>query len=120
MRYLTLSLIIMFSLILLACGGTATTPPAPPAPPAPVTPPAPPAVDAKQIYAAKCAACHGPTRQGVTGLAPALTAQSLAEDSDADIKAIISNGKTGTAMVAFKDVLKADEIDAIVKFLKSP
>ncbi|MBI2830519.1 MAG: c-type cytochrome [Chloroflexi bacterium] len=90
-----------------------TTPSLPPTP-------ATPAINASTLFASKCAACHGANRQGTPGLAPALNAQSLAGKSDTLLSDTINNGKTGTAMPAFKGQLTSAEIDALIKFIKSP
>lgn len=77
-------------------------------------------VSAKDLFSTKCAACHGANRQGIPGFAPALTPQSLAARDDTEITDMISNGRTGTAMPAFKATLSAEQIDALVQFVKSP
>ena len=93
-----------------------------PAPPSggatPTSPPAAPS--GKDLFAAKCAACHGVNRQGTPGFAPALTQDNISKLSDTEITATISDGRAGTAMPAFKGSLSTDQIDALVKFLKSP
>jgi mono/diheme cytochrome c family protein len=80
----------------------------------------PAAIDAAALYAAKCAACHGANRQGTAGVAPAINKSTIGDDSDAEVAALISNGKTGTAMPAFKGQLTADQINALVTFIKAP
>jgi len=91
-----------------------------PVPPVTTTPPVTEttAIDAGKIYSTKCAACHGANRQGTTGLAPPLTAASLAAKSDTEMKGVIADGKTGTAMPAFKGAISPEEIGALLKFLK--
>lgn len=95
-----------------------TTPSASETTPSGGTTPAP--VSAKDLYGAKCAACHGVNRQGTPGFAPALTPDSLAKLNDADILNAIMDGRTGTAMPPFKASLSAEQIDALVQFVKSP
>jgi mono/diheme cytochrome c family protein len=94
-----------------------TTPTSGTTPPA-ITTPVP--VSGKDLFAAKCAACHGVNRQGTPGFAPALTPDNLAKLNDADITDTISNGRTGTAMPPFKGSLTTDQIAALVQFVKSP
>ena len=77
-------------------------------------------VSGKDLFSAKCAACHGANRQGTPGLAPALTPESLAALSDSKITDTILNGRPGTAMQAFKGTLSPEEVDALLKFIKSP
>ena len=62
--------------------------------------------------------CHGPNQQGVSGLGPALTLESLAELSDTEIRDTILNGRSGTAMVAFKGSLSPEEIDVLLQLIK--
>src|SRR3989304_6206559 len=92
-----------------------------PIPPPPVettptvpTPTAPTEVSAGELYGARCAACHGANRQGVPGLAPALTPESMAVLSDIEIKEEKSDGGSGASMPAFKAILSPQEIDALV------
>jgi|GEM_PF-2506906 len=82
------------------------------------TTPAP--TSANDLFASKCAACHGVNRQGIPGFAPALTPDSLAKLSDAELKKVISDGRAGTAMPAFKESLSTEQIDTTVKFIKAP
>ncbi|MBI2849845.1 MAG: c-type cytochrome [Chloroflexi bacterium] len=90
----------------------------PPAPTPPVSPAKPAEVSAKDLYGGKCAACHGANRQGVPGFAPALTPESLAALSDDQTRFTISDGRAGTGMPPFKTSLSADEINALVEFIK--
>lgn len=99
-----------------------TTPPATPmaVPPTP-TQAAAPAVslqEAGKLFAANCAMCHGDSRQGTVG--PPLTPQSLAAKTDEQLGQAISEGKTGTAMSAWKAKLSADQISGLIQFLRSP
>lgn len=79
---------------------------------------APSGIVAEELYGASCEACHGAVRQGVSGLAPALTPDSLAASSDADIRDAIADGVPGTAMPPFKGRLTSDEIDALLQLIK--
>ena len=77
-----------------------------------------PAIDASALYEANCVSCHGANRQGVSGLGPTLTPQSLAELSDTEIGDTILNGRLGTAMTGFKGRLNQEEIDALIQLSK--
>lgn len=77
------------------------------------------APDAAELYRANCAACHGPARQGIPQFAPALTPESLASLTDAEIRKAIAEGVADTAMLGFGDRLGGEEIDALVQFLKN-
>lgn len=90
-----------------------------PAPtPSPTPPPAVTAVAAGELYTGKCAVCHGDKRQGVSGLAPELTPDSLERLNPAEIQDILLNGRPGTAMPPFKTTLSQEEIEALVRLIK--
>ncbi len=97
-------------------------PPAPVPLPAPAPGPAPPpgvaTVAADELYTEKCAVCHGDKRQGVSGLAPELSPDSLERLDHAEIRDILLNGRPGTAMPPFKAALSQEEIDALVRLIK--
>ena len=99
-------------------GGSAQPPI--PAHPVETTPPVveTTAIDVGKIFSTKCAACHGANRQGIPGLAPPLTPESLTASSDTEIKGMILDGRSGTAMPAFKGTLSLEQIDALLRFIK--
>jgi cytochrome c oxidase cbb3-type subunit 3 len=80
-----------------------------------------------ELFAANCAFCHG---HGATGqnwigsfiephprdLSDRAWQQSV---SDAQLFDMIANGKTGTAMPAWKRVLTPADIDAVVRYLRA-
>ena len=71
-----------------------------------------------RIYGEKCAACHGSNGEGIS--APALgNPMLLATATDHFLRYAIAEGRDGTPMVAFKDSLSGDEIDAVTAFLRS-
>lgn len=78
----------------------------------------PAAVSAKELFGTRCAACHGANRQGIPGLAPALTPESLAALSDTEIRDVILNGRPGTTMPPFKATFSPEEIDALLQLIK--
>lgn len=70
------------------------------------------------IYEHKCASCHGDKGEGVT--APALgNPMLLATATDHFLRYAIAEGRDGTPMIAFKDSLSDDELDAVTAFLRS-
>lgn len=70
------------------------------------------------IYVQDCASCHGAKGEGIT--APALgNPMLLATATDHFLRYAIAEGRDGTPMVAFKDSLSDDELDAITAFLRS-
>ena len=81
------------------------------------TEPAPSSSAAAESYSSSCAACHGANREGVDGLAPALTPDSLAGDDRERITEAISDGISGSSMPSFAASLSAAEIETLVTFL---
>lgn len=75
---------------------------------------------AEEVYTQKCAVCHGADRQGVSGLAPPLTPESLAHLADPEMRDVVSDGTAGTMMPGFKDDTSLEEISALIEFIKSP
>ncbi len=102
--------VVIAGLLLSSCGGTES---------APTSTPTTPTIDAGAIYKTRCVACHGANRQGMPTLGPALTPESLAELSDAEVKDTISNGRVDTIMPPWKNILNSEEIDALVQFVKN-
>ncbi len=78
------------------------------------------AVLATELYGKMCAACHGGNREGVPNLGPPLTPERLERLSDNEIKYTISDGRTGTTMPPFKEVLSPEEIEMLLQLAKSP
>lgn len=71
-----------------------------------------------QVYAQNCTSCHGPNGEGIS--APALgNPMLLATATDEFLKYAITEGRDGTPMVAFKDILNEDEINGVTAFLRS-
>ncbi len=82
-----------------------------------------PAVDAAAIYSAKCAKCHGSDGSGVEkykkkGQKAFTDATWQKSRSDAQLTTSITNGK-GEAMAAWKGKLTAEEIKALVAYVRS-
>lgn len=72
----------------------------------------------EKIYSNKCATCHGAKGEGIS--APALgNPMLLATATDDFLRYAIAEGRDGTPMVAFKDSLSGDEINAVTAFLRS-
>jgi glucose/arabinose dehydrogenase len=69
------------------------------------------------VYAQFCASCHGPTLQGGA-------AGSLVDDDwkfggdDASITASIRDGRPGTAMVSFKDLVTEEQIRQLLFYIR--
>ena len=101
--------VVIVGLLLSSCGGPEA---------APTPAPTPPAINANELYATNCAACHGVKREGVTGLGLVLTPESLAALSDAEVRNTILNGRIGTAMPPHKGTLSAEQIDTLLQLIK--
>jgi cytochrome c6 len=80
------------------------------------------AQDGATTYKGKCAACHGPDGKGQTSTGKAMNAGDFASPdvqkmSDADLSAIITNGKD--KMPSYGKSLKADQIQSLVAFIRT-
>jgi cbb3-type cytochrome c oxidase subunit III len=77
--------------------------------------------DGAAVYKQKCQMCHGADGKGYPAIkTPDLTDPKWqASVSDKQMTEVIKNGKKGTPMPAFADKLKEDEIQAVVKFVRS-
>jgi len=70
------------------------------------------------LYAENCAVCHGEDGEGVS--APALgNPMTLATATDHFLRYAIAEGRDGTPMVAYKEILDDEQIDGLVAFLRS-
>ena len=81
------------------------------------------APDAAAIYSAKCAKCHGSDGTGVEkykkkGVKDFTDAKWQKSRSDAQFTASVNNGK-GEVMPAWKAKLSAEEIKALVGFVRA-
>ena len=68
-----------------------------------------------KVYAANCVACHQANGKGIPGTFAALDGSKVATGPKADHISIVMNGKTGTAMAAFKH-LSDVQIAAVVTY----
>lgn len=78
--------------------------------------------DAAADYKAKCASCHGPDGKGDTPAGKGMKVKDLASDdvqkqSDADLGGVIEKGKK--PMPGYEGKLTKDQIDALVKYIRS-
>lgn len=81
---------------------------------------------AGDIWKSKCQGCHGSdgkakTKMGEKEKIPDLSdADFQKKHSDADLKEVITNGsKTNAKMKAFKDKLTPEQIDGMVKYIRT-
>lgn len=70
----------------------------------------------EQVYQTNCAACHQPTGQGVPPAFPALVGSAIATGDAAGHINIVMNGKTGTAMAAYREVLNDADMAAVLTY----
>ncbi|HVP55440.1 MAG TPA: cytochrome c [Candidatus Eisenbacteria bacterium] len=80
------------------------------------------AADGAAVFKAKCAMCHGADGSASTGMGKSMGLKPLSSPevqkmSDADLTALVSNGKG--KMPAYKGKLSDDEINAVVKYVKT-
>jgi mono/diheme cytochrome c family protein len=81
---------------------------------------------AGQLYAMRCALCHGDSGRGDGMAAEALEprptdftrAKLWRQRTPEQTREAIRNGKPGTAMVPFGTVLDGEEIDALAAYLR--
>ena len=80
----------------------------------------------KKVYAASCQNCHGPTGKGDSEMAaylappPAdLTAKSTQTKPDAQLRKIIMEGRSGTAMTGYAASLSEPQIDDLLAYIRS-
>lgn len=74
--------------------------------------------EGQAVYESNCVACHAADLSG--GVGKALNAGSAAADlPDGQLVDIITNGVSGTAMPAWGDQLSAEEITAVVSYIRS-
>ena len=119
MRMLTLGMILFASAIFSACGTNE--------PPKKEEPLSPPVVqfDAKSFFQTSCAPCHGPKGLGDGPAASALPNKpanlilpATQKKNDTELAKIISEGKQEKGMPPWKNALKEEEIEAVVKYLR--
>ncbi|HEX5481228.1 MAG TPA: c-type cytochrome [Terriglobia bacterium] len=77
--------------------------------------------DTAQLFQSKCSMCHGKDGKGFPAIhTPDFTSPKWqAATSDKLIKETITNGKKGTAMPAFSNKLKPEQIDALAKYIRT-
>lgn len=69
------------------------------------------------VYTQFCGSCHGPTLQGAAG--PSLVDDVWTNGSDdKSITTIIRDGKAGTPMIAFKDMVTDEQIRQLVFYIR--
>lgn len=70
----------------------------------------------EEVYNRACAACHQPNGEGIPGAFPALKGSPMMVGDPAAHIDVVLNGKSGTAMQAFRDQLSAVELAAVITY----
>ncbi len=70
----------------------------------------------ESVYAGNCAACHGPTGAGIPGVFPAIANSPIATGDAAEHMNLVLNGRSGTAMAAYKTQLSDVDLAAVITF----
>jgi len=80
-----------------------------------------PADNGDAVFKNNCVMCHGADGKGYAALkTPDFTSPKWqASMTDKQIKAVIKDGKKGTAMAAFGDKLNEEQITAVVTYIRS-
>jgi mono/diheme cytochrome c family protein len=80
----------------------------------------------KAVYEKSCMVCHGPQGRGdgpvgktITPPAADFTSATSKKKTDAELLAVIENGRPPTAMVSWKGQLSAAEIQDVLAYVKS-
>jgi mono/diheme cytochrome c family protein len=78
----------------------------------------------KDVFTANCVACHGQDGRARTPAGRKLRAKDLTVSklTDPEIRRRVNEDhkdERGTVMPPFKDILKSDQIDAVVAFVRS-
>ena len=72
-----------------------------------------------EFYEGNCAACHGGSREGISGLGLSLLPDRLDQDDDF-YRDVIANGRVGTIMPAWRSRGVSDaEVEALIAFIRS-
>jgi cytochrome c oxidase subunit 2 len=70
----------------------------------------------EQVYTTNCAACHMPTGLGIPGAFPALKGSAIVKGDPAGHIDIVLNGKPGTAMAPFGQLLSDLDLAAAITY----
>ncbi len=73
----------------------------------------------EQVYTTNCAACHQATGQGLPPAFPAIAGSPIATGDPAAHISLVLNGKPGTAMAAYRDILKDADMAAVLTYQRN-
>ncbi len=70
----------------------------------------------EQVYNTNCAACHQANGEGLLPAFPAIAGSAIANGAAAEHMDRVMNGKAGTAMAAYKDILSDADLAAVLTY----
>jgi cytochrome c oxidase subunit 2 len=73
----------------------------------------------EQVYATNCAACHQANGQGLPPAFPAIAGSAIATGDAATHIDRVMNGKPGTAMAAYRDILSDADLAAVLTYQRN-
>ena len=73
----------------------------------------------EQVYAANCAACHQANGQGLPPAFPSIAGSAIATGDAAAHISLVLNGKPGTAMAPYRDILKDADMAAVLTYQRN-
>lgn len=73
----------------------------------------------EQVYATNCAACHQANGQGLPPAFPAIVDSPIATGDAAGHIGLVLNGKAGTAMAAYRDILNDADMAAVLTYQRN-
>jgi len=73
----------------------------------------------EQVYNTNCAACHQPNGQGLPPAFPSIVGSPIATGDPAAHISLVLNGKPGTAMAAYRDILKDADMAAVLTYQRN-
>lgn len=77
------------------------------------------AAKGETVYNAHCGACHQPDGQGLPGTFPPIAGGAIATGPMQGHLDIVMNGKSGTAMAAFRDQLSDADLAAVITYQRN-
>lgn len=75
--------------------------------------------EGEALYKRMCTSCHGHEGEGRRGLGPSLAESRIVKGELSKFIDVVSNGREGTLMVAFKRNLPAEDLIAIMQYVRT-
>ena len=73
----------------------------------------------EKVYKKYCNDCHQENGKGIPPVFPAFSIANITSANVSTIFSIVKNGRDGTAMFAFKDLLNDEEMAAVITYLRN-